>query len=259
MEKEYGKLSLDQFKRLLSFLPEILDQQTEIQKAFRSASSAKLEEVIGEGLYWAHIYELSLVEHLALVAQALGIGEFIVAAAASSDPQEVVIADLERDESDQVTANAESTMYTKSDVVSLVLSVQYTIKSITVYGRSLSVLIAEVKGGNDDSLFKAIRVDRTAIANPTIAGRIARAELMGEKRFFDRLRSALKGLSKKHWAGREKLRYTMAALRELGPDQLSDDELERLLVKELKVYPNQPTARKNLRKQYYESKKLKNL
>ena len=48
-------------------------------------------------------------------------------------------------------------------------------------------------------------------------------------------------------------------LREMGCDQLSDVELEHLLVDVLKVYPKAYTARKNLRKQFYESKRFKTL
>jgi hypothetical protein len=40
---------------------------------------------------------------------------------------------------------------------------------------------------------------------------------------------------------------------------MSDAQLEHLLVDVLKVYSPSFTARKNLRKQYYESKKIKGL
>jgi len=128
-----------------------------------------------------------------------------------------------------------------------------------LYKRSLCALVAEIREGDDNALFDAVRVDRSAVSCPTIAARISQAELLGEKRFFLRLRSALKGPSKKHWEGYRDLRYSLAVLREMGFDQLSDAELEHLLVDVLKVYPKSYTARKNLRKQYSESKKIKGL
>jgi len=48
-------------------------------------------------------------------------------------------------------------------------------------------------------------------------------------------------------------------LREMGVDRLSDGDLEHLLVDVLKVYPKTAGARKNLRKQYYESQKIEGL
>ena len=53
------------------------------------------------------------------------------------------------------------------------------------------------------------------------------------------------------------MRYSLAVLRELGFDAMSDAELEHLLVDVLKVYPKSWSARKNLRKQYTESKKIR--
>ncbi len=121
----------------------------------------------------------------------------------------------------------------------------------------MSGLVQDVReDGNLDSFFNAIRVDRTVMSCSTFSDRIARAELLGDKRFFLRLRNALKGPTQKHWMAYCDLRYSLFVLRELGFDTMSDAELEQLLVHTLKVYPNTPGARKNLRKHYQHSRKL---
>ncbi|WP_208300002.1 hypothetical protein [Aquabacterium sp. A08] len=51
----------------------------------------------------------------------------------------------------------------------------------------------------------------------------------------------------------------MFALRELGFDKMTDAQLEELLVHQLKVYPNVPSAKKNLRAQYQQSRKIKTI
>jgi len=66
----------------------------------------------------------------------------------------------------------------------------------------------------------------------------------------------LKGPSKKHWEAYKDLRYAFFILRESGFNQMSDAQLEELLVHQLKLYPDAPGARKNLRKQFKESKKF---
>ena len=145
----------------------------------------------------------------------------------------------------------------KQDVIGLVFSVQRTILSIMLYQRSMSSLLQEVREQDShEALFKAVRVDRAALAAPTIADRIARAELRKDDTFFQHLRSALRGPQKKAWEAYYDLRYALAVLRELGFDRLSDAQLERLLVDTLHVYPNTPSARKNLRAQYQQSRKI---
>jgi hypothetical protein len=126
-----------------------------------------------------------------------------------------------------------------------------------LFQRSMSALVQEVReDDNMDSLFNAIRVDRAVMNCTTIADKIARAELQGDKRFFQRLRNALKGPTQKHWARYCDLRYSLFVLRELGFKSLSDAQLEKLLVHTLKVYPDTPSARKNLRAQYQQSKRI---
>jgi hypothetical protein len=81
-----------------------------------------------------------------------------------------------------------------------VFSLQRTILSVMLFQRSLSGLVQDVREtGNLDSMFNAIRVDRAVMSCSTFEDRIARAELMGDKRFFHRLRNALKGPTQKHW------------------------------------------------------------
>lgn len=88
MEKEYGKLTEDQFKRLVRQLPEIRKQGGELQEAFRSASKEKLREILGDGVWWAPLYELPLVQVLALLFHVLDQTEWLKRIAQSPDPQE---------------------------------------------------------------------------------------------------------------------------------------------------------------------------
>src|ERR1035441_303498 len=60
-----------------------------------------------------------------------------------------------------------------------------------------------------------------------------RCEQRGEDLFLH-LRSALKGPSRKYMEALKDLRYALAMLREFGFDQLSDAQLEDLLVDKLK-------------------------
>ncbi|SET69232.1 hypothetical protein SAMN05216326_1672 [Nitrosomonas marina] len=104
--------------------------------------------------------------------------------------------------------------------------------------------------------FNAVRIDRSIITCSAFAVRISTAEAKNDKKFFIRLRKSLEGPSKKHWEAYKDLRYAFYILRESGFNQMSDAQLEELLVHQLKLYPDTPGAQKNLRKQFTESKKF---
>lgn len=253
-EKEYNNLSFDQFKQLVSKLPEVRSQMKELPKLICSAPKDKINKILDQGLYWAGVYELSFDEQLALLFCALGRTKELSEAAKSPDPTQAALSMFENDDIDDWDGGLGG-LFNKNDVIGLTVALQRNILSIMLFHRTLDKMVNDVRDGNDESLFKAVRLDRSIVTCPTFAFRIAKAEFKNDKDFFRHLRSALKGPSKKHWEAYKDLRYAFFILRESGFDQMSDAQLEDLLVYKLKLYPNDPGARKNLRKQFTESKK----
>ncbi|KQW37771.1 hypothetical protein [Rhizobacter sp. Root404] len=254
--KEYGKLTAEQFKGLIEVLPELRKQGTDFRAAVAAVPKAKLDELLIEDYSWGAIYELSFVEHLALVAYALNMGDYIKRVAQLPDPQQQILDDMWRDD----MIDEEGIKLDKQTIIGLVFSIQRTILSIMLFQQTLSGLLQEVRERDShDALFKAVRVDRSVVSAPTVADRIAKAEIRRDETFFRHLRSALKGPQKKHWEAYQDLRYALFALRELGFDRLSDVQLERLMVDTLRVYPSTPSARKNLRAQYQQSRRIKTI
>jgi hypothetical protein len=256
--EQYGKLSTEQFQRTIRLLPEFKGTIRELPELLRTATSQTIRETLANGIYWAALYELPLVNHAAFGMYLLGQADRLAEMVRDDDPQEAFLRYLESKGEFQGKA-PDGQELGLGEALSVLVSFQRTVLSIMLYKRSMSALVEEVREGNDDSLFLAVRVDRTALACPTIACRVGKAELLRDRRFFERLRSAMKGPSKKHWEAYADLRFSLVVLREMGLDSLSDADLEHLLVDVLKVYPKSFTARKNLRKQYYESKKIKKL
>ena len=254
-EKEYGNLTLDEFKQLVNKLPEIRSQMQELPDLLNSTSKDKIKEVLGQGLYWADAYELSFQELLAQLICALGCHQELRKAAQSDDPTQAVFSMFQNVEYETWEGGLEG-LFEISDVVGLFAALQRNILSIMLFHRTLNTMVDEVRNGDDESLFNAVRIDRTIITCPTFALRISEAEVKNDKKFFIRLRSSLKGPSKKHWEAYKDLRYAFFILRESGFNQMSDAQLEELLVHQLKLYPDAPGARKNLRKQFTESKKF---
>lgn len=254
-EKEYGKLSLEQFKRLTNDLPEIRSQMQELPDLIRSVPPEKIDGLLGKDFYWAEVYEFPYHIQLAMLFCALGKVNDLVEISKSPDPQQAVI-DWGAQDVDEEWNGGEGRLFEKKHVIGLTVALQRNLLSVMLFHRTLDKFVEDVRAGNDDSLFQAVRIDRSIVSCPTFADRIARAELENDKMFFIHLRSSLKGPSKKHWEMYKDLRYALYTLRELGFDKMTDAQLEDLLVHKLKLYPNVPSARKNLRKQFTESKKI---
>lgn len=124
-----------------------------------------------------------------------------------------------------------------------------------LFHQSLGALEEQARNGSDEALFKAVSVDRSIITCPTFANRLSYAELTNDKAFFIHLKKALKGPSKKNMAAIGDLRYAIVLLHEVGFDKFTDDELIQLFVSN-SLYPNRPSAAKNLRKHIQAARKF---
>ncbi len=258
-QKEYGKLTAEQFKRLIQKLPEFRKEEQSLAEVVKNAPKERINKLLGKDFYWAIVYELTYIEHLALLMMAMDKLDFLKEAKNAPDPTQHFLDNFEFDEDPEDWKGGWNGIFEEQDFIGLIFALQRTILSILIYQKTMQTLVEEVRQGNDDSLFDAVRIDRSIMACPTFAARIAKAEFVGDKHFFIRLRNALKGPTQKHWQSYQDLRFALFTLRDLGFDKLTDDQLVDLLVHQLKVYPDRFEAKKNLRKQYNQSKKINHL
>jgi hypothetical protein len=257
--KAYGKLTAEQFKQLIQKLPELRKEGQSIEELVKSASKERINDLLEKDFYWAEVYELTFIEHLAFLMMALDKVEFLKEAKNAPDPTQHVMDNFNIEGDFEHWSGGWNGLFEKQDLIGLMFTLQKTILSIMIYQKTMQTLVEEVRHGNDDSLFDAVRLDRSSVACVTFAARIAKAEFNHDKHFFIRLRNALKGPTQKHWQSYQDLRFALFTLRDMGFDSLTDDQLVELLVKQLKVYPDRFEAKKNLRKQYNQSKKINHL
>lgn len=256
MKKEFGKLSSAQFTEFISYIPKLLALIRTLGTHMANVPASRFDELlpVAYGSY-CHVYEEPFARHLAIVIVVLNRHFDVDAIARTSDPQEAIL-DILRNMNEPGEDQPLFEGMDESMAMALIYSLGQTFTSMATYGRSISGLLHDARERADlDALFKAIRMDRAVIGCPTALNLIARAQLRNNKAFFNRLRSALAGPGKKQWEGLHPMRYALILLNEMGIHDLSDSQLEALMVDTLKAYPKSPTARKNLRAQYQRSRK----
>lgn len=256
-EKEFGKLTTEQFQTLVNDLPEIRAQMNELPDLVRNIPNVGLRELLDGDFVWSEVYELPFASFMALFVASLGQCKAIHDITTSTDPQQALIEWGKTDLPDW--DGGEGGAFTMSNVVGLLTALQRNVLCIMLYHRTLCDLVKSVRDKGDeadDDFFKAIKIDRSVMTCDTFARRISKAELLNDRKFFTHLHRSLKSIPKKDWESYRDLRYGFALLRDCGFNKLSDAQLEDLFVHKLKLYPNHPSARKNLRKQISISNKL---
>jgi len=255
VEKEFGKLSLAQFERLATTIPEVRKQRSELSEILQG-NQAKLRELLGaSGHSWASIYEMPFFEQVDHLFMLIGLHEPLIEAWQTEDPIEIYSTWGDDEGELERWYELHESEIDPKHFIWMTVVFQRNILAIMLFHCSMGHLIQRVREGDDDSLFHAVEVDRAVVGAPTIADRIARAELVADKHFFIRLRKALKGPTKKHMVAIQDLRYSIVALRSFGFDRFTDEDLERLFLK-TRLYPNSAGALKNLRKHIQAARKL---
>lgn len=253
--KPYGKFTLEQLKQVLDLIHESRRVFPYLETVLREAGPEQVKTILGENFSWTYFYEMPFKEHIARSLFVLDWQHEIRKAARSNDPQQYALDFFSRIDFDKDWQGGYRGKYQKHHLLEVYLSVSRTMKSIMVYHKSLSTLLAEAAQGHDKALFDAIRIDRSIVGCAVAKHRISYAEMIGDKKFFNHLHKALKGPDQKHWVSLEEMRYMMKAIVDTGGDNISGDNLEELCVERLKLYPRTPGAQKNLLKHFLLSKK----
>jgi len=158
MQKEYRKLTADQFREFLDFIPILLTMLRDMTAQLESTPASKFDSVMAGdyGLY-SYVYEMPFSQHLSLVVVALNRQGEVQDMAASPDPQEALLEMLRNH--DEVEDKPQHPDFDDEDVVTLAYSLGRTIQSMVTYGRSISSLLQDVRENNNhDSLMKTRRL-----------------------------------------------------------------------------------------------------
>ncbi|WP_027853499.1 hypothetical protein [Marinobacterium litorale] len=232
MGKEFGSLSREQVRQIYASLYELNQQVLELGQAVAEAEN--LPDLVTP---WADWYELPFSEHIARFLLIMGLGEYLLAAASTDDPKQAFLDTFTPDLADQVDTDSLDEE-DKQVITGLVMSIGGQCQALQQFSQPMSMLVDKVRQGDMDSLFRAVWVDRSAVACPTIAKEISLAQMRGDESFLNRLAKALTRTKPARPDPKyNDLRYMLEVVLEGSePGQLTTTKLEDLLAHDLELY-----------------------
>ncbi|MEJ1339684.1 MAG: hypothetical protein RPU64_05890 [Candidatus Sedimenticola sp. (ex Thyasira tokunagai)] len=216
MEKEFGKLSRSQLRTFFAYHHNCKEQRREVNDLSISKQPS-IQEILANGPTWSLWYELPYRTLLILLLDAFNMLEDIIEISKQRDPHQALIAYIETDEDEGKDDGDEFSIEEKGLLFSLAFANIGNIDALSLYGTHMNALVQGAKD-DDEKLFNAVLVDRTAVACPTIAKRIGLASLQGDEGFMNRLAKAItRTRPRRPKEELDDLRYMLCILDEAKP------------------------------------------
>lgn len=114
-------------------------------------------------------------------------------------------------------------------LISMVMFQVLNLASVLTNKKSLINLVKDAENGNDDSLFKALQIDKAVFDLGWVRKRVRKAQYEGDASFFERLGDAMKKAPFQHDVEYGELRLVLAAFWGMGLCRLTNTELMGVL------------------------------
>jgi len=237
-QKEFGKFTLEQLRQLAGLLLSLPHLQGQWRGLLDELES-KLAEKDIPPFYWSTAYIDDFYTLIAKFTHLCSHDAWLSSSMNMDDPQQSVLDKAQNafETLDDDLDNGPEPRGKLHEILGLNYALIKNLECIWLYGFPLNTLVAMASYGHDKSLFKAVRIDRSIVSCPAIAGRLAHAEMFGDTNFFKKLRNALNGKPKKPKDEYGPLRFILFQLSEDGTlDRLSIEERYNLLCVDLRLY-----------------------
>ena len=242
---DLGAITSDDLSLLLSFPQEAFKEQDEarqllLEKKDRIFADDTIKAV------WCHLYELPPKEHFVTALVSFAGTEILQEIAQSPNQIQGMISaiskfsdELEADDEELTEEEKEPLRKVLQTVFGYSLSVMNSVRCLMVFGCYMNDLIASVRAGGtnaDKAMLQAIKIDPTVLGCVSVVQRVSRAVMEDDKLFLRKIKNALGGqLTKREQRNYQNIRVVLQVLYESGVAHLSQDDLYRLFVEELKL------------------------
>ncbi len=233
--KEYKKLSRKQLKSYYADLYAANSGSAELQQLSvdRPDEAAELAEFLSLKPVFLEVSPIHLISAMLCLIGGAELPKFWLT---EIDPQQAAL-DFFNDGGFDRALDAVGTD-NQQIVVNMAMAVASNLQSIQVFGSSIFELLMLRE---DEDLFRAVLVDRSAVSAPVVQRRIQLAESQQDGQFFDKLAKALKkSRPSMPEASLNESRAVLYLLEDIGAlEELTHSDVTRLLVDELEVYDDE--------------------
>lgn len=233
--KKYKKLTEEQLKSTYVDWYGMNAGKEELAQLARD-NTPEAKELAALLSYKQLFIELPPAEIIALCLILAGLGEKPSQWVDSGDPQQSVQDFFATDEFDTAFDALDSSA--QGWVLSCTFAIASNMQAVQSCAKSMYELLAEFESGDDEALFTAISIDRTALCVPSAQSRIQLAELVGDEAFFDKLSKAVKkSRPARPNEGLDDMRAMLYVLEDVGAlADASNSDLVKCFVDELQIY-----------------------
>jgi hypothetical protein len=184
-------------------------------------------------------YDYSLAHVIGLFFHHLGLLDFLHKVVTSEEPhKKLALACVDNAEIDIAFELVSEEQ--QLEAMTVTLAIFGHLRALQMYSQPIDRLMARVGEGDDDALFEAVMVDRTVMATKTIAKRIARAQLIDDRSFFDKLaKSITRTKPRRPNPEYDDLRFIIEVIDEAKSiSAFTYEQLANVLIDDLQLYPD---------------------
>lgn len=238
---QIGTISSHDLELLLHLQPELFKELEEARESLIEISG-RLFTTDTVSYSWCHLYELPAKNHFISVFEQLGLRYLLEDIATSPNQFQALPKVIEKfyhelNKKELDSNEAESLVRNLPSIFGLSLSVANSVRCLLIYGSYLNDLIAIVRNGSsqaDAALFKAVKIDPTVLACPSVNSRVSKALMFQERTFLNKLHQAVNGkFTKREQANYQNMRLILQILHETNAPRLGEADLYQLFVEEL--------------------------
>ncbi len=244
-KKKISQKSRRQFKELLNYYYKLGEEKAQFE-AELTEENKKAMKLLSKVPVWAYLYSFSPAQMVILFFVTIGWMDRLERLVNESKRMENYLAlfkDVyENDFDEETQKHIDSFDDEEMGALLAVLFVMLgNLEGVKMYHQSVSDWIkdAETKfedrADKDEALMKAVAIDRSVVAHPTIAKRIGLAQVMGDETFLDKLIKAIKRTKPRRVYALDDARILAEFMNEAeGLDTYSNEELEDFFINNFK-------------------------
>lgn len=248
-KKKISQKTRRQFKQLLDYYYKLGEEREQFEFEL-TEKNKKAMKMLSKVPVWAHLYSFSPSQIVILFFVTIGWVdrlEKLVDEAKRMENYLALFKDVYQNDFDEETQKHLDSFDDEEmgNFLAILFVMLGNLEGVKMYHQSVSDWIKDaetkfvVREEKDEALLKAVAIDRSVVAHPTVAKRISLAHIMRDEAFLDKLIKAIKRTKPRRIHALDDARILAEFMSEaVGLDTYSYEELEDFFINNFKnVYP----------------------